>query len=145
MRLGLFWRKAGRSSSLEKLRSPFFFELLAKLTDAISCTQSTLLCMAMDMEESALTCIAGITADRLRRRSVDELQTIVMESFLVEFSQTIHPCLANDNTFCNRVFRIKIGQKLISNKARKDDLVTIDRKRLIEAQRVKKSTGLIFT
>ena len=47
----------------------------------------------------ALTCIAGVTADRLKRRSVDKFQTIVTEPFLVGFSQTSHPRLANYNTF----------------------------------------------
>ena len=54
VRLELFWRKAGRSWSLEELRNPFFFELIAKLTDAISCTQSKSLCVAMVMEQRVL-------------------------------------------------------------------------------------------
>ena len=54
VRLVLFWRKAGRSWSLEKLRSPFFFELWAKLTDTISCTQSKSLCVAMVIEQRVL-------------------------------------------------------------------------------------------
>ena len=58
-----------------------------------------------------------------------------MEPFLVGFSQTSHPRLANCNTFETVVFGFKIRQKLTSNKARKDNLVTVDKKRLIEAQR----------
>ena len=47
----------------------------------------------------ALTCIASVTADQLRRQSVDQLQTIVMEPFLVGFLQTSHSRLANYITF----------------------------------------------
>ena len=54
MHLELFWRKAGRSWTLEKLQSSFFFELIAKLTDAISCTQSKSLHVVMDIEQRVL-------------------------------------------------------------------------------------------
>ena len=47
----------------------------------------------------ALTCIADVTADRLKRRSVDWLRAIVTEPFLVGFSQTTHPRLADYKTF----------------------------------------------
>ena len=42
--------------------------------------------------------------------------------------------LANLQGISNGVFGFKIEQKTTSNEARNDDLVTIDRQRLIEAQ-----------
>ena len=54
VRLELFWRKAGRSWSLEKLWSPFFFELIAKFIDAISRTKSKSLRVAMDIKQRVL-------------------------------------------------------------------------------------------
>ena len=76
VRLELFWKKAGRSWSLEKLQSPFFFELIAKLTDAISCTESKSLCVVMVIEQRVLW--PALPASR----PIDKLQTIVLEPFL---------------------------------------------------------------
>ena len=51
---GALLDKACRSWSPEKLRSPFFLESIAKLTDAIACTQSKALRVTMASEQPTL-------------------------------------------------------------------------------------------
>ena len=112
--------KAGRSWSLEKLWSPFFCELIAKLTDRHFMHPVEVVMRGDDHRTArALTCIASVMANRLKRPSVDLLQTIVTELFLVGFSQTSHPRLANYMTFATIYSVLKLDKNWLQTKSAK--------------------------
>ena len=120
VRLELFWRKAGRSWSLEKLRSSFFFELIATFIDAISCTQSKSLRVAMDIEQRVLW--PASPASRPIDWDVEASTTfkqLLWSYFSFGFSQTSHPRLANYNTFPTVYSVLKSDQNWLQTKPAK--------------------------
>ena len=84
----------------------------------------------------ALTCIASSTSKR--QQTSKNCHWVISCRSLKHKSSSF----SQMQYLCNSAFSVKIRQKLTSNKARKDDLVTINRKRSTEAQRDNVSSKL---
>ena len=121
VRQELFWRKAGRSWSLEKLRSPFFFELIAKFIDAISLTQLKSLRVAMNIEQHVLFWPASPSS-----RPIDwdgeastKFKRLSRSHFLSDSRKKSHPRLANYNTFATVYSVLKSDKNWLQTKPAK--------------------------
>ena len=133
----VFRTKAGCSWSLLKIWNPFFFELIAKLFEDTSCTQSKSLCVMIAIEQlthwPASPASRSIDRDAERRLTSNDRHGVISCWIFANKPSSFRLL----QYLCNSVFVFEIGHKLTSNEARKDDQVTIVRNRTMASKGVK--------